>query len=151
MILLDSNILIRLANSNDPQHGLTQDAVQKFGEQAQELAVAPQCLYEFWVVSTRPAAARGGLGRTAEETRRDVEEFLRLFCLIDDGELLTPWLDLVKALGVLGTAAHDARLVACMTRANISTILTFNTQDFARFERIVAISPYQAVQETPQT
>jgi len=145
MILLDSNILIRLVNLNDPRHQTAQDAIHELSEQSEELVVAPQCLYEFWVVSTRPTEARGGLGRTVKETYTDIQEFLRLFRLIDDDALFAPWLNLVKGALVSGTAAHDARLVALMKRAGIAAVLTFNTDDFARFAEIVAVSPAEII------
>ncbi|MEX0641079.1 MAG: hypothetical protein WD468_00180 [Pirellulales bacterium] len=42
---------------------------------------------------------------------------------------------------VKGKPAHDARLVAAMTRHSITHILTFNVDDFRRFSGIEVLQP----------
>jgi predicted nucleic acid-binding protein len=42
---------------------------------------------------------------------------------------------------VSGKKSHDARLVAVMNTQNITRVLTFNTDDFARYPGITAIHP----------
>jgi hypothetical protein len=37
--------------------------------------------------------------------------------------------------------AHDAKLVAAMVRHQVTHLLTFNVDDFARFAEITAITP----------
>lgn len=44
---------------------------------------------------------------------------------------------------VTGAQAHDARLAAVMQAAGIARILTFNVQDFSRYEGIEAVHPDQ--------
>jgi predicted nucleic acid-binding protein len=46
---------------------------------------------------------------------------------------------------VSGVQVHDARLVAAMHIHGVKRILTFNTKDFARYDRIEAIHPLQMV------
>ena len=43
--------------------------------------------------------------------------------------------------GVSGKKTHDARLVAAMTVHRIDHILTFNTDDFARYTGIQVLHP----------
>lgn len=50
------------------------------------------------------------------------------------------WKRLVVQRSVLGGKVHDAKLVAMMNVHDIRRILTFNTQDFARYD-IDAIHP----------
>ena len=45
--------------------------------------------------------------------------------------------------------AHDARLVAAMVRHSISHLLTFNEQDFARYNEIAVIVPSAAAAFPP--
>jgi predicted nucleic acid-binding protein len=47
----------------------------------------------------------------------------------------------VAAYKVSGKNTHDARLVASMRAHGIAGILTFNVQDFARYEEIEALHP----------
>ena len=46
---------------------------------------------------------------------------------------------------VAGKNTHDAHLVATMKLNGISTILTFNVQDFTRFDGIEAMHPETVV------
>jgi predicted nucleic acid-binding protein len=50
------------------------------------------------------------------------------------------WKQLVVRHGVQGSKVHDARLVATMNIHGIRRILTFNTDDFTRYD-IDAIHP----------
>ena len=45
------------------------------------------------------------------------------------------------ACEVKGKNAHDTRLVAAMQRHRVTTLVTFNTPDFARFTGINVFSP----------
>jgi len=54
MILLDSNLLIRMARLRDPQSGVARAAIQTLVGRGERLIVVPQNLYEFWAVATRP-------------------------------------------------------------------------------------------------
>ena len=65
-VLLDSNILTRLAQHTHPMHATARDAVAALRQGGDTLFIVPQNLYEFWVVATRPIAANG-LGLTAAE------------------------------------------------------------------------------------
>ena len=73
-ILLDTNILVRLSNPQDNFYQVTREAVQKLSAQNHALCIVPQCLYEYWAVTTRPMAANG-LGFTAEQVTAEIERF----------------------------------------------------------------------------
>src|SRR5262249_46175376 len=62
-VLLDTNILGRMAEPGPVQHQLAVDAVAALVCRGDSPCLVPQVLYEFWVVATRPAAANG-LGMT---------------------------------------------------------------------------------------
>jgi predicted nucleic acid-binding protein len=68
--LLDTNILLYLANSAATEHAGAKGAVTRMLAAGDRLVIAPQVLFEFWSVATRPAAANG-LGWTALQTRSD--------------------------------------------------------------------------------
>ena len=55
MILLDSNLLVRLTNSADPQCAVSRSAIHKLLARPERLILVPQNLYEFWAVATRSA------------------------------------------------------------------------------------------------
>ena len=54
------------------------------------------------------------------------------------------WKRLIVHYGVLGTKVHDAKLVATMNLNGIRRILTFNTEDFVRYD-IEVVHPLSLV------
>ena len=61
--------------------------------------------------------------------------------LYDSADVLAELRRLVVAHAVTGKSVHDAKLVAAMRAGAVSHILTFNGQDFARFEQIEVLDP----------
>jgi predicted nucleic acid-binding protein len=140
-VLLDSNILLRLAQSTHPMHGPAQLAVSTLEGGGDTLDIVPQNLYEFWVVATRPIA-NNGLGLTDVQASTEVARLRALFPLLDETPAVYPeWERLVMVHHVLGKNAHDAGLVAAMIVNMISHILTFNVADFTRFPSITVLDP----------
>jgi len=66
--LLDTNILLYLANSAASERQAAKGAVTGMLAAGDRLAIAAQVLFEFWSVATRPVSANG-LGWTAPQTR----------------------------------------------------------------------------------
>ena len=142
--LVDTGVILRLVNRADPNHQAVRKCLRTLRATANRLAVAPQCIAEFWNVSTRPTNARGGYGLSVSETSQHLKVIERICDVIPDSpNLYAVWKDLVLAHAVKGTQVHDARLVAWMKTQAISHIITFNTADFARYPGIVAESPIQ--------
>lgn len=131
--LLDSNILVRLAQSPHPARREAAQAVRILLRRKQTLHVVPQVLFEFWVVATRPSSSNG-LGLTIPEASRRLAQAEGFFTLIlDTPAIYREWTRLVRAYAVLGVIAHDARLVAAMKIHGTENLLTFNVDDFRRF------------------
>ena len=144
-VLLDSNILLRLAQATHPMHIPAQRAVTSLQRSGQRLHIVSQNVYEFWVVATRPIAVNG-LGLTAAETDAELTRLQSLFPLLPDmAGVLGEWHRLVVTHNVLGKNAHDARLVAAMMAHGITQLLTFNTGHFSRYPGITALDPATVV------
>lgn len=140
--LLDTGILIRLLNRNAAEHSEVRAAVRWLKQERHDCVTSLQNLCEFWNVCTRPAAARGGLGLTVNETRRRINAIERLTTILPDSpETLSRWKSLVVSHRVLGVQAHDARLVALMEVHHVASLLTLNPADFARFPQIAVVTP----------
>ena len=58
-ILLDTNVVLRLAKTEDAQHELVRTAVGIRALRGDDGVLAPQVLIEFWVVATRPPDVNG--------------------------------------------------------------------------------------------
>lgn len=115
MILLDTNILIHGNQETSPHYPAITQKLLEFANNNEELAVCPQILYEFYVVATRPADARGGLGLSNEDALQQIQKFLSVYSFVNDPDnLFMTWIQLMNKYGAQGTAGHDARLVAFM-------------------------------------
>jgi predicted nucleic acid-binding protein len=143
-ILLDANILLRLANRKDVQRDESLEALRLLRVAGHRTVIVPQVLYEYWVVATRPLT-QNGLGMLPAEVAIDFDEIRRDYRLLDDESgVWKIWQSLVVSYGVVGKRAHDARLVAAMVRHGLTHLLTFNDQDFSRFNEIAVIAPSNA-------
>jgi predicted nucleic acid-binding protein len=133
MILIDTNVLLRLVQPNHSSHPASLAALTRLYRARESLCIVPQILYEFWVVATRPIDVNG-LGMTASQAQADIAKIVTRFRLMrDERGVYKRWEVLVTALGVVGKNAHDARLVAAMQRHGVTRILTFNVGDFSRY------------------
>ena len=139
-VLLDTNILVRLANPLSAQASIAERALNALKARGEELQITPQNLVEFWAVATRPIAANG-LGLTVEEAIKKLSAFKSLFALLPELSLQSQWESLVTQYSVSGKDCHDARLVAAMLVHGTDKILTFNVQDFTRYTRITVLDP----------
>ena len=132
--LVDTNVLLRLAQPNHRQYRPAVDGVARTRLAGEALYVTPQNIAEFWAAATRPVGAANGLGLTAAAIAAEIGTIERLFQLAADDPAIYPiWKGLVVGHQVLGTRVYDARLVAAMLVHGIGRILTFNIADFARY------------------
>lgn len=140
-VLLDTNILLRLADRGSPHHEAARRAVERLAELGLTCVLVPQVLYEYWVVATRPSE-NNGLGLSAGLASQAVHGWTDLFSLLlDERGVFSRWQVLTLRYDVKGKSAHDARLVAAMLRHGISHLLTFNKPDFNRYTEIVVWTP----------
>jgi predicted nucleic acid-binding protein len=140
--LVDTGVLLRLVDTLAPDHLDARRAVKTLRARGDKLLVAPQNVAEFWNVSTRPQSARGGYGRSLEETERCVAFFERYATVLPETPAAySEWRRLVTSYGVSGVAVYDARLVAVMLTSNVPHVLTLNPRDFERFEGVVVSTP----------
>lgn len=135
--LLDTNVLVRLANAADPDYEVAAHAVVVLERRNETIHITSQNLIEFRNAATRPAKVNGlGLPPLIAETQ--AEKFEAAFPLLPDTPAIYPaWKSLVTASGVIGKQVHDARLVAVCHVHGVTHLLTFNTADFSRFTSIV--------------
>ena len=136
-MLVDTSVLGRLANTDDPSHSVAAFAVLEVRRQGESLLTAAQNLIEFRNFATRPLNANG-LGLTAMEAEAKADEFESLFALVPDtAEIYLEWKAIVHASEAIGKQVHDARLVAICKVNRIERILTFNVGHFLRLAGFV--------------
>jgi predicted nucleic acid-binding protein len=137
--LADTNVLLRLIKTNDPEFPLVRGAVRALKARGERLCYVPQNIVEFWNVCTRPTDRNGYglLPRDADERARRVE---RAFTFLPENELIHPeWRRLVLAHAVPGAQVHDARLVAAMHVHGVTHLLTLNVRDLSRYLGITVV------------
>lgn len=149
LYLLDSNILIRWLEPDDPDQVIVAAALDRLLRADATLCYTSQNLGEFWNACTRPAN-RNGYGLSPEETDRRAQAFESRLLLLPDSPLVhSEWRRLLVANRVSGVQVHDARLVAAMRVHGVKRILTLNTKDFARFDDIEALFPKDVLAASP--
>ncbi|MBK1986987.1 type II toxin-antitoxin system VapC family toxin [Sphaerospermopsis aphanizomenoides BCCUSP55] len=137
--LVDTNILLRLVQKNNPMNPDAQRAIVTLKQKCELLYIIPQNLIEFWAVATRPINSNG-LGLTIIQAAEETEKLKKIFTLqTDTPEIFIEWESLVIKHQVMGKQVHDARLVAAMVTHKITHLLTFNIDDFKRFSEIVVV------------
>src|SRR6266478_5899633 len=103
--LVDTIILTRTAQVGHPQNELAIKSVSALVTRQNIACLAPQNLYEFWVVCTRPVG-ENGLGMTVPFAQERLSELLAAFDVLDETPAVRPvWQSLVVQHDVKGKAA----------------------------------------------
>jgi len=140
-ILLDTNVLLRIADKSHAMHREALEAVDWLDLHGHECVIVPQVIYEYWVVATRPLV-NNGLGMAVDIADQAIASWATVFrLLLDERGVFQLWRGLVTGNDVKGKTAHDARLVAAKQRHGVSNLLTFNAGDFVRFGAIQVLTP----------
>ena len=141
--LVDTNVLLRLLQTQHPQHSVVEAALAELLRQDADLCIAPQNLVEAWVVATRPVA-ENGIGMTPLTIAAQWRRLTGAFRLLEGAPgVASAWEDLVVRHSVSGKKAHDAHLVAVMQVYGVTDVLTFNIADFQRYPGIHVLDPMQ--------
>jgi predicted nucleic acid-binding protein len=140
-ILVDTNLLLRIADPGSSQHQAATDAVARLIADGHEVCICPQNMIEFWAVATRPMTANG-LGWNVTETESEVVEMESHFVMLPDTPgIYTDWKRLVADEAVTGKRVHDARLAAVSRVHLCDGLLTFNAHDFAPIRGLILLDP----------
>ncbi len=147
-LLLDSNVLLRWADSRAPEHADCMEAVVRVATASNVVYVCAQVMIESYVVATRPTEVNGlGLApKEAQQFLADIENSSP--CLPEPPNIGKLWSDLITRHSVMGRQAHDARLAALMLSQGVDAIITLNFQDFARYPEITPLTPAQILRNS---
>lgn len=130
--LLDTSLLVRLANAANIQHATAVQAVVNLHRQGETLHITPQVMIEFRNVGTR-SIAQNGLGLSTADAESQAAGFEASFPLLaDTPDVYSEWKALVQVARVVGKQVHDARIVAICRVHGISHLLSFNVAHFTR-------------------
>jgi predicted nucleic acid-binding protein len=134
-MLLDTGILLRLADGSDAKHLAIRAAVRSLVSRGDSLFITSQNLAEYWNVATRPTD-NNGLGLPPAIVARLFDDEVAMICTMLTERESTPseLRRLLDQYDVVGKQVHDARLVAVMLSWQVESILTLNPRNFRRFE-----------------
>ncbi|EFA70744.1 PIN domain nuclease [Cylindrospermopsis raciborskii S07] len=139
--LLDTNIILRFANSQSQEYNLIRNTISEILLRGGQCFITSQVIIEFWVVATRPVNVNG-LGWTVEQTTQAVQMLISQFDLLaETPDVFSIWLNLVITYNISGKRTHDIHILAVMIAHNISHILTLNPKDFIDVPEITIIHP----------
>jgi hypothetical protein len=70
--------------------------------------------------------------------------------MLDTQAIYREWLRLVETYAVSGANAHDARIVGAMKIHSIRHLITFNVEDFKRYQQleISVVTPAELLRST---
>lgn len=137
---VDANVLVFAASPSSPWHTTAAARLQTARQDGKSLAVSPQVVREFIAAASRPAP--GDCSSLFAPILENVRRILAGFVLLDENTTTIDRLtELLSAIPTQGKQVHDANIVATMLTYGVSTLLTHNTVDFARFAALIRIVP----------
>ena len=140
-ILVDTNLLLRIADPGATQHLSATEAIARLIGGGHEVCICPQNVIEFWAVATRPVSANG-LGWSVSQTASEVTEMESHFVMLPDTpEIYLTWKQFVSAGSITGKRVHDARLASVSRVQQCDALLTFNGSDFAAVPGLTLLDP----------
>lgn len=135
---VDTNVLVYATNIDSPWHQSAMEALSRARQAGIGLVVSPQILREYMVVSTRAASAL----MPRVEILQNLAILQREFRILnEDRTVSAKLLELVARYEVSGKKIHDANIVATMLVHGLTHLLTYNVDDFARFEGEITLVP----------
>jgi predicted nucleic acid-binding protein len=133
-LFIDTNALVYANVEESPFHHQTLQALQAAYQSQRPLWISRQVLREYLVTMTRQQIFETLPRETVLE---QVNQFVQRFQVADDTPAVTQQLiDLMTQYNIGGKQVHDTNIVATMLANNIDCLLTHNSKDFARFEKI---------------
>lgn len=134
--MIDTNVLVYSTISSSPWHQEARQRLTALVNDGIELCFAPQVAREYLVVLTRGDIFEKRF--TPEEALGELEAILPAFALLDETEETVYYLrNLVQRYQVRGKAVHDTNIVATMLVHGVTRLMTYNADDFRRFEEIM--------------
>ena len=139
-VFLDTNVLVFSTAARAPFHQTARQAIQEQHDAGAEVWISRQVLREYLATLSRPQTFSNP--QPLDVLAADVRSFINQFFIAEDSAQVTErLLDLLQRFPTGGKQVHDANIVATMLVHNIPTLLTHNTDDFARFAGYITVVP----------
>ncbi len=140
MILLDTNVLVHALNLDAPQHQASRMMVQAGYDGDLPVVLVPQVLLEAYAILTDPRRVAHPL--PPAQAWSQIDAYRGGLPVLDFGAKVLD--DLAHVVNVRVPVAQDifdAALIAQMRAYGVTTLCTFNIEDFQGFPGISAETP----------
>lgn len=140
-ILVDTGVWLRMFDRGAAERPEILRCLRRLWSGQHELVTTAQNIAEFWNVSTRPAAARGGYGHAVSFVDARVRQIERLATVVPfSSAAYQHWRQLLTSHQIVGVAVHDARIAAAMSVEGLQYLFTLNGADFRRYPGITVVA-----------
>lgn len=141
-MFIDTNVLVFARFSAAPWHERARRNLERASAGDETPRISRQIVREYLMAVTRPQSW-WSTPLPAADAVVDVERFLGLFGILDEGPRVTDLLlALCREFSVSGKQVHDANIVATMLAHGERRLLTFNASDFRRYgPRVELVAP----------
>ena len=137
-MFIDTNVLVYSRIIEAPFHDVAGQSLERVRLSNEPLRISRQIIREYVSAVTRPQTWLNPL--TGEEMLEEIDWMTSQFEILEDGPAVTEWLiTLLREVSVGGRQIHDANIVATMLAHGERRLLTFNTSDFRRYERLIEL------------
>lgn len=144
LLFLDTNVLLSATVESRPDHRVCMELFRGAPASGVHLVTIPQVFREYLVVATRPREDNG-LGMSVTDALHNIGSFrMRVHLLPEAAEVTDKLASLIERLSISGKHIHDANLIAAMQVHRVGILVSANSGDFARFERIELLTPEAA-------
>ena len=140
--LLDTNILVYAADRNSPYHQAATLLREKGLKGEFSLCVCPQVLNEFFAIITDPKRVNNP--RIHKEALLEIEKYLHtknILKIYAGPGIIEKTIALLKQHKLTKQEVFDLQLVATMLLNNVTSIYTYNQEDFSKFKEIKVLTP----------
>lgn len=151
LILLDTNILVYADQAEDDHHEAAKMVRDRGLRGEIAVCISPQVLTEFFAVVTNPR--RVTVPRTPAAAMAEVEQYIKsrhIQKIYPGPGVLDHLQTLFRTHSVSGPAIFDLYLIATMLENGVTTLYTFNTDDFTPYAEIEVLTPPALPVDIPQ-
>lgn len=136
-VFIDTNILVYATDDESPFNAKSLGIIKRLMKDGVDIAICSQIVREYLVVLTR--------GLLPDDPARsaalhNVRKFLQAFTLLDENsESVARLQTILKNCSIGGKQIHDANIVAVMQVHGVKRLLTYNLDDFKKFDQWIEI------------
>jgi predicted nucleic acid-binding protein len=136
-VFVDTNILVYATDDESPFNAKSLAIINQLMTDGIDIAICPQIIREYLVILTR--------GLTPDDPARskalhNVEKFIESFTLLDETRESVAQLQMIMDnCPVGGKQIHDANIIAVMRVYGVKRLLTYNRDDFKKYDQWIEI------------